>query len=106
MYISLLSAAHIILAILLIIVVLIQRSESSMGALGGANAVFSGKGVSNILTKATTILAILFMAVSVLIARANYHSAGEQSVVEQVQTDTVQEDDTSVKQEAPLPAAE
>jgi len=84
MYISLLTVAHIVLAILLILVVLLQRSESSMGALGGANAVFSGKSVSNILTKATTVIAVLFMLTSLLIVRINYQDTGAKSVVEKV----------------------
>lgn len=104
MYISLLAVAHIVLAILLIIVVLLQRSESSMGALGGANAVFTGKSVSGILTKATTILAILFMVTSLMLVRESYHANKQESVVETV---TQQADQTKEleQQEPVLPVA-
>lgn len=82
MTISLLSVAHIILAVLLILVVLLQRSESSMGALGGANAVFTGKSVSSILVKATAIIATLFILTSLLLVRQSYHIQQDKSVVE------------------------
>lgn len=105
MYISLLAVAHIVLAILLIIVVLLQRSESSMGALGGANAVFTGKSVSGILTKATTIFAVLFMVTSLMLVRESYHSNNQESVIE-----TVVKEQTPVvsleEQEPVIPAAE
>lgn len=84
MVISLLTVAHIVIAVLLILVVLLQRSESSMGALGGSNAVFTGKSVSGILAKGTTILAVLFMVTSLLLVRESYHAEGNKSVVEVV----------------------
>ncbi|MCP4354655.1 MAG: preprotein translocase subunit SecG [Proteobacteria bacterium] len=104
MYISMLTVAHIILAVLLILIVLLQRSESSMGALGGANAVFSGKSVSTILTKATTIIAILFMAVSLLIVRINYQSNGAKSVVEKMQVEQTLEVEQNIPAEKEVPS--
>ncbi|HAG52484.1 MAG TPA: preprotein translocase subunit SecG [Alphaproteobacteria bacterium] len=97
MYISLLTVAHIVLAILLILVVLLQRSESSMGALGGSNAVFTGKSVSGILTKATTIIAVLFMATSLMVVRESYKTKAQESVVEAIQTQT----ETPVEEQEP-----
>tara|TARA_Y100001960_G_C14677271_1_gene829189 strand:+ start:67 stop:378 length:312 start_codon:yes stop_codon:yes gene_type:complete len=102
MQISLLAVAHIVLAVLLIGVVLLQRSESSMGALGGSNAVFTGKSVSGILTKATAILATLFIAVSLLMVRESYHAEEAKSIVEAMTTEKA----VSVEEQEPaLPAA-
>ena len=104
MYISMLTVAHIVLAVLLILIVLLQRSESSMGALGGANAIFSGKGVSTILTKATTIIAILFMTVSLLIVRVNYKSNGAKSVIEKMQTEQTLEVEQTIPAQKEVPS--
>jgi preprotein translocase subunit SecG len=101
MYINLLVVAHIILAFLLILVVLLQRSESNMGALGGSNAVFTGKSVSGILSKATTILVVLFMVTSLLLVKDSYKTEAKKSVVDIVETKT-----TPVEQQEPeLPSS-
>lgn len=61
---------HLILAIALVAVVLLQRSEG--GALGigggGGGGVMSGRAASNALTKATAILATSFICTSLLLA--------------------------------------
>lgn len=66
-----LTVLDVLVAIVLTIVVVIQPSkESGLGALGGNSQVFAGRNSSleGILDKATTWLAIAFMAISVLIA--------------------------------------
>lgn len=97
MFTSLLTVSHIVLAVLLIIVVLLQRSESGMGALGGANAVFTGKSVSGILTKATALISTLFIIVSLLLVRESYQTESQKSVTEAA----VQVQEVSVEDQEP-----
>ena len=61
---------HILLALALIGVILVQRSEG--GALGmgggGGGGFMTARGSANLLTRTTAILAILFIASSILLA--------------------------------------
>lgn len=65
-----LGAFHIIIVIALVITILLQRSEG--GALGigggGGDAFMSGRSAGNLLTKATTVLGVLFFIVSLSLA--------------------------------------
>ena len=58
---------HLLIAVALIGVVLLQRSEG--GALGigsgGAGSLFSSRGVANVLTRTTAILAVAFFVTSI-----------------------------------------
>lgn len=61
--IAILTVFHILITLAMVGVILIQRSEG--GGLGiGGGGVMSGRGTANILTRATTILAALFMVTS------------------------------------------
>jgi preprotein translocase subunit SecG len=67
---------HLLIALALIGVVLLQRSEG--GALGigggGAGSMFSSRGVGNTLTRTTAILAVIFFITSIsltILARSN-----------------------------------
>ena len=59
---------HVLICILLILVVLLQRSRgaglSGVFGGGGSQSFFGGRGAAPFLTKATSVLAILFMATS------------------------------------------
>jgi preprotein translocase subunit SecG len=77
---------HLLIAVALIGVVLLQRSEG--GALGigsgGAGSLFSSRGVANVLTRTTAILAVAFFVTSIaltMIARKDHTPA---SVFDQV----------------------
>jgi len=64
---------HIVVCILLIAVVLLQKSKGDglSGAFGGGGALtasFGNRGAATLLSKATTILAVLFMATSFFLA--------------------------------------
>lgn len=60
--IQLLLVIHIILALALVIVVLLQRSEGgALGIGGGGGGMMSGRAQANFLTRATAVLAALFM---------------------------------------------
>ncbi len=67
-------ALYVIVSLFLIIVVLLQpgKGEGMGSAFGGSSTgtVFGGRGASTVLTKMTTGSAVLFMVLSVLLARA------------------------------------
>jgi preprotein translocase subunit SecG len=62
---------HIILAISLIAVVLLQRSEGGalgIGGGGGMGGFMTGRGAANLLTRTTAVLAACFMVTSLALA--------------------------------------
>ena len=71
---EILLVVHLIVAIALVALILIQRSEG--GALGiGGGGFMSARGSANLLTRATAILAVVFiglsMTLSILASQAN-----------------------------------
>lgn len=83
---NLLLLTHVVVAIFLVIVVLLQRSDGGMGALGGdgAGAIFSSQSGANPLTRTTTILAVIFMGTSMLLAMGVAGDSKQTSVVDTV----------------------
>lgn len=71
---------HLILALMLIGVVLLQRSEGG-GLLSGGGA-FSARGSANALTKVTWVLAAAFIATSILLTVVAASNTGDLSVVD------------------------
>ncbi len=76
-------AFHTIVCILLVIVVLMQsaKGEGLAGAFGGGGtgltgAVFGGRGAASFLSKATTVLAIVFMINCGILAYMSSHRSG------------------------------
>ena len=64
-------AVEIIVAILLVSVILMQRSEGGalgMGGGGGIGGLMSARGAGNLLTRATAVLAFTFIALSLALA--------------------------------------
>lgn len=71
MFATLVTILHVFACVVLMLVVLLQQGKGGgMGsAFGGASAqVFGGAGAGNILTRATTICAAIFMLTSVTLA--------------------------------------
>jgi preprotein translocase subunit SecG len=64
---TVLLVVHLIIAIALIGVVLLQRSEGGALGIGGGNAgsLFSARGVGNTLTRTTAVLALIFFITSI-----------------------------------------
>ena len=65
-------ATHVTLAVLLILIIILQPGKggdvaSAFGG-GGATTVFGPRGPTNLLQRATTIVAVLFMCTSVTLA--------------------------------------
>jgi preprotein translocase subunit SecG len=70
---------HLFVTLALIGVVLIQRSEGGGLGIGnsqGMGAFMSGRGTANLLTRATAILATVFMALSLTLALLNRGTTG------------------------------
>ncbi len=60
---------HILLALALIGVILVQRSEGgALGMGGGGGGFMTARGQANLLTRTTAILAILFICTSIALA--------------------------------------
>jgi preprotein translocase subunit SecG len=70
---------HLFVTLALIGVVLIQRSEGGglgIGTSQGMGSFMSGRGTANLLTRATAILATVFMALSLTLALMNRGTMG------------------------------
>jgi preprotein translocase subunit SecG len=68
---TILLVIHLVIALALVGVVLLQRSEGgALGGLGGTTmgGMMSGRGTANLLTRTTAILAAGFMLMSLLLA--------------------------------------
>ena len=70
---TLLMVVYVIVCISLIITVLLQSSkgEGLAGAFGGggmSGAVFGGRGAASFLSRATTVLAVMFMAMAIVLS--------------------------------------
>jgi preprotein translocase subunit SecG len=83
---------HVLLAISLIGVVLIQKSEGGGlglggGGGGGMSGLMTGRSTANLLTRTTAILAGCFMVTSIVLAimAAHQHSSGG-SILDQIPT--------------------
>jgi preprotein translocase subunit SecG len=76
-------AIHIMLAIALIGVVLLQRSEGGLGGLGGGgmSGFMTTRGSANLLTKTTRWLAGIFMATSLVLAWLAAHNSAPRPVI-------------------------
>ena len=93
---------HLILALALVGIVLLQRSEGGGlglgGGGGGGDGIMSGRGAATALTKITWVLAIAFIITSMsltIIASRNANSSsifdrlGNESQVEEIDTDAL-----------------
>ncbi|MBY6046428.1 preprotein translocase subunit SecG [Vannielia litorea] len=81
---------HLILALCLIGVVLLQRSEGGMGSMGGGGGgggVMTGRAAATAMAKLTWIFAIAFICTSIALTILAAADAGSSSVVDRI-TDT------------------
>lgn len=89
---SLLIAIHVLTCVILILVVLLQsgRAADLAGAFGGAGSqtAFGPRGAATLLSKATTVLAIVFMLTSLGLAVYASKTGGPGSVLEETEQPT------------------
>jgi len=98
---------HLFLAIALVAVVLVQRSEGGAlgigggggGGGGGLGGLMSSRGTANFLTRTTAILAGAFMVTSLALALLS-DSGGQRSIVDEVERTA-----PTAPAETPAPAA-
>jgi preprotein translocase subunit SecG len=71
--VEILLAIHVLVTVFLILIVLVQKNEggSSLFANSGGGGMFNARGASNILTKATWILASIFLVNCIVMAALN-----------------------------------
>ncbi|MCF4164624.1 preprotein translocase subunit SecG [Zavarzinia compransoris] len=96
---------HLVIAVVLIGVVLIQKSEGGalgIGGGGGGGGLMSARGAANFLTRLTAILAGLFMLTSLGLTMLAGNST-PRSIVDQIEG---QQAPALVPGEAPVPASE
>lgn len=83
---------HLILAIALVAVILMQRSEGGalgMGGSGGGGGGFmTGRAAADVLTRTTAILATCFIATSIILAIMASQSRESGSILDQAPTQT------------------
>ena len=72
---------HAILAILLIIVVLIQRAEGGALGIGGGSDGMSPRGNADILTRTTAVIATLFIITSIALTILSFNDNGNVSIM-------------------------
>ena len=102
---STLLIVQFVLAILLTIIVLLQKSSSmGLGAYSGSNdSLFGAKGPANFLTKATMALGLVFVINTVFLGYL-YNEQRNQSAVDSIKTDSLIPS-TPVTQTPQAPAA-
>lgn len=66
-------ALHVVLCLFMILIILLQPAKGDMGAAfggggGGSGAVFGPRGPANMLQRATTVVAVMFMGTSITLA--------------------------------------
>ena len=80
---------HVILAISMIGVVLLQRSEGgALGIGGGGGGLMSGRSQANFLTRATAVLAGLFMLTSLTLTIMAGNRGEQRSIVDDIQAES------------------
>ena len=88
---------NVILAVLLVVVILVQKSEGGALGLGVSQDSFvSSRSASNFLTKATAIIATLFIITSISLTIISKENLPTKSVLE-----SVEEEKTSSEPEIP-----
>ncbi len=79
-------AIHLMIAIALVAVVLLQRSEGGalgIGGGGGMGGFLSGRGAANLLTRTTAILAAAFFVTSLALAKLAEQDRTPKSILDQ-----------------------
>ncbi len=93
---------YLVVSIALVGIILLQQGKGAeMGAsfgAGGANTVFGAAGSGNALTKATTILAILFFGIALSIS---YINSAPEAVIDEIYDDVPATEAPSLESELP-----
>ena len=82
---------HILISISIVGLVLMQRSEGGGLGIGGGNNFMSARGTADLLTRATTVLAIAFFCTSILLAMLAGYGKKSTSIIDEVNQESVTE---------------
>ena len=89
---TILIVIHVMVAVAMIGVILLQRSEGGglgiggSGGGGGMGGLMSGRGTHNLLTRSTAILAVCFMLTSIGLALLSINSGERRSIIDELPT--------------------
>jgi preprotein translocase subunit SecG len=98
-------AVHVVLAVALIGIVLLQRSEGGgLGIGGGMSGLMTGRGSANLLTRVTAALAALFFTTSLVLAILSSTSSRGPSIFEEEAPAQPAPASTAPAEPAPPPA--
>nr|PZN63285.1 MAG: preprotein translocase subunit SecG [Pseudomonadota bacterium] len=103
---TLLMIVHIVSAICIVALVLVQRGKGADAGAGfGAGAsgtVFGARGATTALSRATAVLATIFMVTSLTLAYMGTRAAGpEESLLERLATEGLEQEQVPVVPQAP-----
>ena len=82
---------HILISISIVGLVLMQRSEGGGLGIGGGNNFMSARGTADLLTRATTVLAIAFFCTSILLAMLAGYGKKSTSIIDEVKQESITE---------------
>ncbi len=100
---------HLILALAIIAVVLIQPSEGGMGSMGGGSALSgltTAKGAANFLTRLTAILVTCFIITSLTLAILAGRHSSETSIVDMIPATEQAVQPAEIQQEPDIPISQ
>lgn len=90
MLLNLLLVLEIIVSVMLIVVVLLQRSEGgALGMGGGPSGFMTARGAGDLLTRTTWILAAIFFALALALTLLAGRERGASSVVDRLKVDAI-----------------
>lgn len=98
---------HLLIAIFLVVVILLQRSEGGaldgLGGGSGASSFLSARGTGNFLTRTTAILATLFIITSISLSLYyKGYNRPSKSILEEAPVQTSSQPAVPVEPEAPV----
>jgi preprotein translocase subunit SecG len=90
MLLTLLLIFEVLISVMLIVVVLLQRSEGGvLGVGGGPSGFMTARGAGDLMTRTTWILAALFFGVALLLTVLAGRERGASSVVDRLKVDAI-----------------
>lgn len=103
---TLLLVIHLITCLLLIGVVLMQSGKGGLGSAlgGGGDSFFGGRGAAPFLTRATTVLAVVFMVTSLSLAMISGKRSRAASAIEKALQQEQKTNQQPVSRPGELPA--
>ena len=104
---SILIVVQLLVSVALVIVVLLQKSEGGALGMGGGNSGFGGlfspRGAADTLTRATTILAVMFFLSSLALTLVALHGRPESTSILDSGSNTAAPAQPAPKPQQPLP---